>query len=212
MKMRTVFPVVGLFLLLMFVPVHAQRTTGVTGEEFLGVLSKGNYVNKYFGFSLEFPQDYPTMSSDQTAFYAKAGGDLLKGDNTSTSKKIDAALVTQAHLMAVSMKAIGQPENAILEIAVQKQQPRVTARMALAASVTLATGGGKMRLVRSIDSRFGKKPFVGAELEGEFAIKLSQEMYATMINGYAVVFVITYGTPEGRANMISIMNSLKFTK
>lgn len=202
-------------VLAVFVSItSAQKAApkGPSEANFFGEISNGQYTNKYFGFSIRLPEGFPTMTSEQIALLTKAGADMMKSDSGAGATKIDAAMLTQATLMAVSEKPLGQPENAFLEIPVQKQKTVGTANMALAASVILATSGGKARLVKNVERKIGKRVLPGAVLELNVGIKLTQELYVVMIKGYSVAFGITYSTAAGRDKMLSILDSLEFSK
>jgi hypothetical protein len=212
--MKSLFLIV-VWLVISFSAVTAQRTVihGISEDDFFGQISKGQYVNRFFGFSFRFPESYPTMSREQITLLSRAGADLMKGKNDLAGKRIDTAMLTQATLTAISEKLLNQPGNSFLEIAVQKQRPGSTARLALAASVLLATSGGKAVLEKNMEGNFGKRKLPGARLEVNLGnVKVSEEIYVIMLKGYSVAFAITYSTAEGRENMNSVLDTLRFTK
>lgn len=194
--------------------LFGQRTVvkGIAEAEFFGSITKGSYANAFFGFRFVIPDGFTVLDHKQIEIYSRAGADLLKGGNEEASKKIDKAMLTEASLLGVAQKAPGQPQNAFLEIAVQKQTVGITANIALAASTTLITSTGKARLVKSLGSKFGGRAFAGAQFEFDLPLKLTQEMYVIILYGYSVHFVISYSTTEGRDNMLLMMNSIQFIK
>ena len=111
-------------------------------------------------------------------------------------------------------KPAGSPGNSIIEMVVTRQQPGVTANMALAASVSTMTSTGKLKLKQSVpDASFGGLRFAGAVITGEFgSLKIDQEMYVIIRKGYSLHIALTYSTNEGRRRLLGILEKIRFSK
>ena len=185
-----------------------------SADEFFGVVRENTYRNEFFGFSLPIPPTFSVLDHRQSAVYANAGVDMLKDENSTRNKALDYSAAKQATLLGVLEKPIGSLENSILEIAVTKQQSGVTANMALAASMSLMTSTGKLKLKQSVPNPvFGQLRFAGAVVTGEYnTVKIDQEMYVVMRKGYSVHIALTYSTDEGRKRLIGILEKIQFSK
>ena len=208
MRVFIVAAIVGCF----GIAIDAQTAAGDTSQtDFMGVVVGQKYTNEYFGFDFLIPSEFTILDSAEATMYSNVGAAGIKSDSNKT-KQIDLAMTKQATFILVFEKAVGTPGNAGLEIVVIKQAAGVTAKMALTASVALATSSPRFKLTKSLPATFGGQRFAGARIDGQVGdVKIRQELYVIIRRGYSVHMAITYQTEDSRKNMMKMMNSLKFT-
>jgi len=203
---------IGLFVSM----TEAQQThhaPAVVASDFLGAVENGNYTNRFFGFALKVPEGFTVLDRAQVDLLDAAGADVIKNGDEQARKNVDQALLKQATIFAMSQKAVGNAQNAAIEIVVLKQADGVTANMALAASVGLMTSGGRMKLVKTLSNAvFGGKQFSGAQLETDLnGVHLVQQLFVIIRRKYSVHFGISYTTDDGRVSMEHVLQSIVFT-
>lgn len=177
-----------------------------------GLVENGKYSNSFFGFNVTAPEHFTAVESEAAKLAMKAGTDLLKtGSNT---QKLDTAAASTLTLITFLQKPSGTPGNAVLEIVAAKQQPGVTANMALLASTNVLTSNPSFRILKSLDRvKFGGRAFAGASLIGEVRnVTLNIESYVIMLKGYSVHFTISSTNESGRTAMLDVLQTIEFAK
>lgn len=207
-----------LFTLCIGLFYNCKNNFGVKGFDY-GSVENSTYKNSYFNFEMNLPPTWVVQSKEQTEMIVETGKKIAAGDNENLKTMIKASEVNSAYLLTVFKHELGTavPYN-----------PNI---MILAENLKMSPGVKKgndylyhaSRILKQsqvnynhIDSTFDKLNFDNKEFYIMNAIlnhpnlELKQSYYTTIINGFALSFVISYASDEQKKELNSILESIKF--
>ncbi|MFN8298541.1 MAG: lipoprotein [Chitinophagales bacterium] len=207
----------GLLLL-----VAACNTKKGIPEEFdYGKIENHVYRNSYFDFRITLPESWTVKSQEEMAALQKQGQDLVAGDNSTLKKTIKASEVNTATLlMTTKYPGQDQPDNPNF-IAVAE-------RLSSLAKAANHIDNGKdyleatKKLMAQSAMKFEQEgDIVKSDLSGQEFYKMTmkldagiavlhQDYYATIINDFALAFVVTYVSDASKEELQGILNTIKF--
>ncbi|MNO34535.1 hypothetical protein D3C76_245720 [compost metagenome] len=212
--MKKKIGLLSMAMLLMLVMVTACG--GKDKEVSLGVTESGSYTNDYFGLSLNFPKEWVYQDADQMMKLMEAGQEVVAGDNEAKNKMLDLAKTKTLNLLMASEFPLDSGKTGPSAIAVAEK-----------VSMLQGIKNGKDYLESS------KKLMVDTKLPYEFedikTVKVggkdmdlmktsintgngvvNQEYYSTIIDGYALNFILTYVDEKSKAETDKILESVSF--
>ena len=168
-----------------------------------GSISGRTYTNKTFGFEITFPDAWLIASDDFEAKMRKRGVDLgLKAPESltpSTKAQVNRTLQSVAILLTAYRSARGMSDNAIVRISVEGLKLNPQVKDAVDYFDAVRAGFATMRLPMDFHysetqaEKLGSQQFGFLDVDSKGAKK---RMYATVRNGYAVMFTISYAKDE----------------
>lgn len=205
-----------LFTFLVFQSSCARKATDEIDS---GSFNGNSYSNAFFGMTLDLPPDWYIPAKEVFENAIDVGGEMMSGDDKNMKQAIKAStehnLVT---LFLASEHPPGSPVesnpniNAIAERV--KHAPGIQkgtdylfhTKKALEASAMKVTFKGGFTTTTMAGKDFGVMELdmaIGGQL-------MHQRHFATVMNGFAIQFVITYVTEEEEQELMHILDTLDF--
>lgn len=184
-----------------------------------GKVESSVYRNNYFGMSVTLPSDWSVQDEAAREELAKAGGEMIAGDDKNLKAAVKASELTSLNLFAVFQHPLGAPvdfnPNIICVAEQVRNSPGIKTgedylfhakkllqsgqmEVAFPADVYATTIGGKEFHVMSVDMSMS-----GATV--------SQKYYTAVMKGYALSFIVSYTTAEDEAALESILKTVTFS-
>ncbi len=169
------------------------RSVSVDIVELFGELKDRTYLNRFFGFKLNIPDELTILDRTEIKLYNDAGADMIKAHDESGTAKLDDAVRRSINILVITKLPPGTVGNSAIEFVTAKQMAGVTSKMVLAETVSVMTGTGTFRKRGSLPtSKFGGIPFEGVDMESSaFGVPLRHRTYVTVIKNYALVITLT---------------------
>jgi hypothetical protein len=199
-------------LILVYVTLLAGCGKKAADEFDFGTVENSVYRNKYFGFVITLPSDWNIQDEESRRQIMNTGAKALAGDE----KNPTVSELQTANLLTAFKHPLGSkvPVNSSIACVAERvsQEPSIKrgrdylaysrkvveasrAAVSFAKGISTETLGG-----REFDVMHVKMSLAGKTIQ--------QEYYATIIKGYALVFVISYATEEDKATLKSVLDSL----
>ena len=176
------------------------------------------YSQPYFGFSIDFPEDWVIQSREVNEGMMDMGGDLIAGEDQNLKARLKASEMNIVNLFAVMQHELGAPvafNPSILSVAERiKNFPGIhTGEDYLFHARKLLESG-------QVKSTFPKPVY--PELVGgqEFYVMtmelpvmgtvVHQKYYATILRGYALGIILSYSTDEELEQLTEVLGTLRF--
>ncbi|MBC7898566.1 MAG: hypothetical protein H7070_00810 [Saprospiraceae bacterium] len=182
-------------------------------SDFLGVIDGEIYQNKFFDFQIRIPSTWHVADGGTADLLREAGEQALKSNNKSQDAALERASLSEAILFTATETPIGTVPTGMVIISVQKQPgPQITAGMVMSASLKVLLASPKIELIQGSRAvKLGGRPASMVELLiGSGEGKMNQQLFVTMINGYAVSVGIAYSGNSSRIQAEKILQTLEF--
>ena len=164
-----------------------------------GTIEYRSYTNKTFNFSVTFPDSWLIPDNDFEKYMKSQGYDLsLKappGLSAATKNKINRTLQKVTVLLTAYKKVPGMDENAVVRISVEdlKTSPQIKDGVdyidAVLATYKTMQLPPRFKYSETQAEKLGPMQFAFADSE---TAEDKRRIYATVRNGYALLFSITY--------------------
>ena len=208
--MKLLFPL--LILMLFFVSCGQQPV-----EDYIdhGSVSNGVYSNQYFNFTIDMPTAYVVASREATDQLMQAGQEVIEESFSSSLDRavVKASEVNTMQLFMVSELEIGSPvednPNMICMIERVSHVPGIKKPQDYlyhSRKLMRRSSVGFIIEDEFEDTSLGGEDFsvMYAEIAGQ-----KQRYYTTLRNGFALSFIVTYGSEETLDPILHSLNSLK---
>lgn len=184
-----------------------------------GKVESGKYVNGYFDMEMDVPADWSVQSQEQMDNLAKAGQDMVAGDDEQMQAIIKASDVNTANLLAVFEHEYGaavdfNPNFMVVAENVRKTPAIRTGRDYLFQSRKLLTQS-QFQYDR-IDEDFEKEVINGIEfykMKTEVSLMgmdIRQIYYSTVLKDFSFNVIISYSSDEQKEVLLRVINSIRF--
>ncbi len=169
------------------------RPVSVDIVELFGELKDRTYLNRFFGFKLEIPEELTILDRTEIKLYNDAGAEMIKSQAESGTAKLDDAVRRSINILVVTKLPLGAVGNSAIEFVTAKQMEGATSKMVLAETVSVMTGTGTFRKTGVLPTtKFSGIPFEGVDMESTaFGVPLHHRTYVTVIKNYALVVTLT---------------------
>ncbi|CAN5337790.1 hypothetical protein BH10ACI3_BH10ACI3_12270 [soil metagenome] len=165
----------------------------------IGSVSGRTYTNATFGFEVTFPDSWLIPDSDFEAYMKKQGFDLsLKAPDSlpPASKTAVNQAIKRVNVLLTAYRSMpGSPDNAIVRISVEDLSGNPKVKDAVDYFDAIRAMYAKMKLPADFRysetqaEKLGRMQFAYIDADSSAGKK---RMYATVRNGYAVMFTLSY--------------------
>ena len=181
-----------------------------------GTVENSVYRNKYFAFTMTLPSDWSIQDEESRRQIMNTGAKALAGDDKNLSAALDVSELQTANLLTAFKHPPGSKVSINSSIACVAE--RVSQEPSIAIGKDYLFHSRKVLEASRVNVSFAKElsteTFGGRDFD-VMHVKMSlggktvqQAYYATIIKGYALVFVTSFATEEDKATLKSILNSL----
>lgn len=194
---------------------ESAEGTEVSAEEALGVVEGTKYTNDYFGFSIEMPSDWYMASKEELATIMNMTASYLK-ENSGAS--VDVAMQQILPLFfTASRNPFADPGQSSSIVCLGQNMKDYAALVTdVRAFLNLSIQGVK---AQGLDATFGEIETytVNGQEVGKISytsnqggVSLTQVLYATLKNDFAIVFTATGFDEESTKQIDDVMKTLSF--
>lgn len=182
-----------------------------------GTVSGRTYSNKKFGFQIVFPDTWLIPDKDFEAYMKSRGFDLgLKAPETLTptgQAKINRAVENVGILLTVYRSMPGTPNNAVMRVSVEDLSLNPQIKDAVDYIDAMRATFASLKLPDDFEYSETQAERLGAMQFGYIDTRsknVKKRMYATVRNGRAVLFTLTYYADEDLEAMRRILTEGNF--
>jgi hypothetical protein len=185
-----------------------------------GSVTDSVYSNAYFGFQLPLPNEWSVQDQAMRQELAKSGTQLIAGENIDMKAALKASEQQTVNLMAVFQHPVGSPVP--FNPSVNCVAERIRHMPGIQRGRDYHFHAKKLLSSGQIKAEFPKE-IVSEKLDGVdfdvMAVNLGvadmtvrQKYYAAIIKGYALLFIVSFTTPEEETATQAILNGVKFKR
>lgn len=182
-----------------------------------GYMINNKYVNKVLGFSIRLPRNWVVQEDEALEQIMEQGKEILAGDDENLKASLDASaevnilfnIVASKYLMGTPGK-LNPAINICGENLIHLPGIRNAEDYLDIIKLQLENSQLDVELNDISDFHLDGVHFDGFESIMMISdIKIYQEMYASVINRYAVVIAITYFNEESKSELIEILSTFR---
>lgn len=196
-----------------------QCKTGKPDNFDYGTIEDNTYTNSFFEMSMNLPEGWAVQSAEAIKQMTEIGSDAIAGDDAIMKAKLKVSEINSANLMSIFRHEVGTPlevfnanvtliaENLVLAPGVKEGSDY----LAHTKTALLQTG-----MNYTIDDDFGTETFgrqsfdyMDATLSTQ-GMSVQQRYYSTIINGFSLTAIISYGSEEQKEMLIDVLASMNF--
>jgi len=187
----------------------------------LGDIQNGTYHNKFFGLTIRLPTGWKPHSRDAMKRTTEKGKVLLAGKNETLKAEMDLAAQQTVDLFSVSEHELGAPVpfNPNLSCSAERidQMPGIQhgADYLFHLKKTFEMGALPYTLTQDITKEeIAGKPFAFVKIDLHIppSMVVHQIYRATVMKGYALIFISTYATDEEAQTIDQAIQSVTFER
>ena len=182
-----------------------------------GIVSGRTYTNKTFKFEVTFPNTWLIPGDDFEAYMKKQGFDLaLKAPDSLppvSKAKVDHAIKNVQILLTAYRSMPGETDNAIVRISVENLVLNPQVKDAVDYFDAIRSGFASMKLPADFKYSETQAEKLGTMQFGYLDTSTSvgkKRMYATVRDGFAVMFTISYSKDADLQTLRSVLESGNF--
>ncbi len=184
-----------------------------------GTIENSVYNNKYFGLTLNLPEDWSIQDKESSKELTKSGYKMLAGEDENLERTLNAAAENQQLMFfSASKYPIGTPvannPNIIGTAELVKSKPGIERGSDYLYHVKnmLEMSGIKLTIEETATSeKIGGVEFDVIEVVLPFGnISIQQKYCTTIMKDYAISFILTYMSEEGKKSLKEILKTAKF--
>lgn len=197
---------------------NASNSNGNSKTITMGTQEGNKYSNEYFGLELTVPEEWHIATEEEKAAITQAGQEAIAENNEDLAKQMDLSKEKTLNLM-FSFK---------YPLTHQGVNPNVLCmaeNLSLLASLTVKSGKDYLAMAKTSMEQTGL-PYTFADVTTEKlggkdfdvmeatvdagTIKLTQKYYATIFDGYALVFINTFSSEEEELETKGLLDTVAF--
>jgi len=183
-----------------------------------GTFTNATYQNKYFGLSVEIPPDWSIQDDEAQKQLIQTGSDILAGDDKNSKAIIEASCLQTVYLFTVFEHPVGSPVSYNPCIATVAEKIRNMPGIQRGRDYLYHARGflEQSRLEATFSEEIPSEILGGVSFDVmsvEMSIKgmsVRQKYYATVMKGYALSFIISYGNDEQMSLLANILKTVHF--
>jgi len=184
-----------------------------------GTIENSVYNNKYFGLTLKLPEDWSIQDKESSKELSEFGYKMIAGEDKNLEKSLKAAAENQQLMFfSASKYPIGTPvadnPNIIGTAELVKSKPGIKRGSDYLFHVKnmLEMSGIKLTIEDKVTSeKIGGVEFDVIEAVLPFGnISVQQKYCTTIMKDYAISFILTYTSEEGKNFLKEILKTAKF--
>lgn len=185
----------------------------------VGTFEGNNYINEYFGFTMELPQEWHMVTDEEKEFLLNASGEVISENNEDLAEQIDLSKEKIIYLVWAykypltytdgynpSFLCMGENLGLFNGTIIKTGEDYIEAT-----KKTLDQTGLEYQYDEITTEKIGDKNFDVMEMSLDYqGIKIYQKYYVTIINKYALVYILSYTTEEQKEELTNILNTASF--
>jgi hypothetical protein len=179
--------------------------------DFLGIIRETTYINKFFGFSLDFPADWEVKDPLETQEVVNAGVEALKTEEDKFNRILAASAKQEVIVFGVGNKKTETSENFLVGV-LKQPNPRIDPETILRVTAEFLIQNPNIIIFEDIRS-FEKNGTSFSTLTFLTTIrdfKIKQKIYVTVKKGYSITFTMSYIDEKQGRTLDKIFESVKF--
>ncbi len=184
-----------------------------------GSVDRNIYTNKFFQFSLRFPEDWTVMGADAERDIAKLGGEMLAGNDQTLRDAQQAGAAHAYQLLFVTAGKRGEQDYSTRSIQISALDVRVEPSIISGEDFLKSSAKLIQRLHTPLQATGPPiEMFVGGRhlWRMDLAVKVNDSLsraseIATIEKGYLLLFVLSSPDQTGLDELLQHMNTLRFT-
>lgn len=205
------------FIIVLLAMSCGEATTSMPKNFDYGSIKENVYSNDFFDLEITFPANWVVQDQEQVAQMTQYGKEVLSGDDAVLKTVIKASEINSANLLTIFKYEFGAPVD---------YNPNL---VVVAENIQNASGikRGKDYLFHSkklleqsqLEYTFDKDIYTQGIGSKEFDMMetnlfyigqdITQEYICTIVNGFSLVFIISYTTEEERRELQSIIEGIR---
>lgn len=205
-----------LTIIVMFITIGCSKKA--TDEIDFGTIENHVYHNQYFAMSIKLPEAWSTQDLESRRQIMDTGGQMIAGEDKNLQAAVKAAELTTVYMVSVSKHPVGAPvdSNPSLQCLAEKvrHMPGIVTGKDYLFHVKKVLESSQMQVAfidETSNETIGGQNFDLLETEMFMAgQQIRQKMYATILNGYALLFVGTYSNEDEWLELRPIFESIIF--
>lgn len=181
----------------------------------VGEMSDYTYTNDYFGITFSIPQDWTILSEDEITKLKEDSGEIVP--NQEAKEQMDLAEqktldLVYTHKYELDYTEGFNPNLSCVSENLELVGFEVTTPEAYLeqAKKQMMETGLPFELDEITQKTIGSKQFGVLESTIDLGIVIHQKVYVTIIDGYALVFTLSYSNIEGMDELLGIMDTITF--
>lgn len=184
----------------------------------IGEFKEGQYRNDYFNLTVPLPEGWSAQDDETRKGVMQKGIAMAAGDDKNLGAMLRAGEINSMNMFLFSRHPLGTPTYFNQNIT------------GIAENIKLYAGGIKEgrdyffhlkqamnlgRITMSFADSIGTYTIGGREFDVLGASmdvgtrSIGQKYYCTIINGFAVVFILSFGNPEQEADLIKLLGTIR---
>ena len=181
--------------------------------DFLGIVQETTYINKFFGFSLEFPKTWEVNDPLESDEEINAGVAALRTDEAKFNRMLAEAAKQEVIVFGVSNNSGQSSENFLVGV-LKLPIPQMDSQVLLKSTRDFFIQNPNIKLFEDIRSfekngvRFSTLTFL-TTIQG---FRIKQKIYNTVRKGYSITFTMSYMEEEQGKALEKIFESVKFSQ
>ena len=181
-----------------------------------GKAENGIYKNEFFNLEVRYPQEWVVQSKEQVDALREKGGDIVAGDNESLKRAVKASEVNSAYLLTVFKYEVGAPVEFNPSFMVMAENTKMVPGIKdgkdylfHAKKLLEQTQLGYTISDDFYHKKIGSKEFYVMEASlSAGGMSVQQEYMVTVLNGFSLAFVASYGNEEQKNELYSIIEKV----
>lgn len=181
----------------------------------VGEMNDYTYTNDYFGITFSIPQDWTILSEDEITKLKEASGEIVP--NKEAKEQMDLAEQKTLDLVYTHKYELDYTEGFNPNLSCVSENLELVgfevktpeAYLEQAKKQMMETGL-PFELDEITQETVGSKQFGVLESTIDLGIVIHQKVYVTIIDGYALVFTLSYSNVEGMDELLGIMDTITF--
>ncbi len=180
-----------------------------------GSIENSVYSNEYFGLKVTLPADWTVQDQEAQRKLSEDGARMLAGDDKNLKAAMRASELQTVNLFMVFKHPVGAPVDfnpSIMGMAERiRHMPGIKKGKDYLFHVKKALQAGQLKV--SVTNEMSKEQIAGRDFDvmhteipgGE--MRIHQKYYATVIKGYALVFIASFSADEEQSALKDILKS-----
>ena len=178
-----------------------------------GVLEGSHYTNNFFGMSVSVPPSWVVVSAQRSSEVTQDVRKTITGDQQQL-KQLDDSINRSITLLSLTKLPAGQPDNASIVLAAEKiPSPKIKSPADVLRTMENMKQGTTLVIERLGEiqvQQIGGAEFAISSFKTTLpAITVTQKVYVTVKNGYALELFFTYLNEKDLPTLDSLVQTIK---
>lgn len=183
-----------------------------------GTFSNSVYTNKYFGVTVTIPPEWNIQSQESQQRLMKTGARIMAGDDKNFKAIVKASELQTVNLFTVCEHPLGAPvpfNSSLLGMAeMVRELPGIKRGKDYLFQMRKTMEGGQIQFSFPKDvysEQLGEVEFDVLDSEMKYSGKtIKQKYYSTIKKGYALCFILSFGTADEEVALRKILDTVAF--